>query len=185
MALYTGKGDGGTTKLFDTPSGERVSKSSVIFEALGTVDELNTVIGWCRTGCGVDWMVGDITMSAVLLDVQHHLFTIQAELAGTQMHIPSKDVTDMEIRIAIIEEQLPEITTFFVPGGTELSARLDMARAVSRRAERCLVRLTEQERELSEYTLTYANRLSSLLYALVRFVNHKAGSDEQPPQYVT
>ena len=185
MALYTGKGDAGTTKLFDTPSGERVPKSSPIFEALGTVDELNTTVGWCRVGCGVDWMVGDRTMSAILLDVQNHLFTIQAELAGAGKHIPATHVTDIEIRIAIIEEQLPEITTFFVPGGTELSARLDMARAVSRRAERRLVELSADERALSEHTLKYANRLSSLLYALVRFVNHKVGSHEQPPEYAS
>lgn len=184
MALYTGKGDKGTTKLFDSKKGERVPKSSPIFEALGTVDELNTVLGWCKSACSVDWMVGDKSMSAVLLDVQNHLFTIQAELAGAGKSIPLKNVQEVEDRIATIEEQLPEITTFFVPGGSELSARLDMARAISRRAERRLVELGETEKQVSEHTLTYANRLSSLLYALVRFENYMHGMEEQPPEYV-
>ena len=185
MALYTGKGDGGTTKLFDSKSGERIGKESGIFEALGTVDELNTVLGWCRAGCTVDWLVGEKTIRALLEDVQHHLFTVQAELAGAGKSIPKQHVTDLEERIAIIEGKLPEITTFFVPGsGGEISARLDVARAVSRRAERTLVRVASNERELSEHTLAYANRLSSLLYALVRFVNHMEGVEEQPPEYV-
>jgi len=184
MALYTGKGDGGTTKLFDTKAGVRVSKSNPVFEALGTFDELNTVVGWCRPACFIDWIVGDKTVSAILLDVQQHLFTIQAELAGAKKHIPAKNVKDIEALIAIIEEQLPEITTFFIPGGNELSARLDIARTVSRRAERSLVRLTEEGTKITDHTLTYANRLSSLLYALVRFVNHKSEIEDTPPTYV-
>lgn len=184
MALYTGKGDKGTTKLFDSKSGERVSKSSPVFEALGTVDELNTVLGWCRSACSVDWMIGEKSISAVLLDVQNHLFTIQAELAGAGKHIPAQNVQDVEEKIATIELQLPKIETFFVPGGSELSSRLDMARAISRRAERRLVVVSESEGKLSEHTLTYANRLSSLLYALVRFENHMHGFEERPPEYV-
>ena len=184
MALYTGKGDKGTTKLFDSKKGERVSKASPIFEALGTLDELNAVVGWCRAGCAIDWLVGDKSIASVLLDVQHHLFTIQAELAGAEKSIPEAQVRDIEARIKLIEKELPEITTFFVPGGSELSTRLDLARAVSRRAERRLVTLSETDRALSEYTLAYANRLSSLLYALVRLVNHRADTEEVPPEYV-
>jgi len=183
MVLYTGKGDDGTTKLFNTESDSRVSKDDAIFEALGTVDELNTVIGWCRSACAIDWFVGDQSVSSILLDVQHHLFTIQAELAGAEKSIPEKNVQQIEVRIIIIEEKIPEITTFFVPGGSELSSRLDIARAVSRRAERRLVAL-EEEKKVSGFTLAYANRLSSLLYALVRFVNHNTDVDEQPPEYV-
>lgn len=184
MALYTGKGDGGTTKLFNSKKGERVSKGSLVFEALGTVDELNTVVGWCRAGCGIDWVAGDKAVSAILLDVQNHLFTIQAELAGAGKSIPPKQITEMEKRIAVIEKELPEITTFLIPGGNELSSRLDVARAVSRRAERRLVELHENSQTISEHTLTYANRLSSLLYALVRFVNEKSDSVERPPEYI-
>lgn len=184
MALYTGKGDGGTTKLFDSRKGERVSKSSPVFDALGTFDELNTVVGWCKPVCAVDWLVGGKSITNILLDVQQHLFTIQAELAGAKKSIPAKNVKEVEELIAIIDEQLPEITTFFIPGGTELSARLDIARAVSRRAERTLVTVTEEGTKISAHTLIYANRLSSLLYALVRFVNHKNEIADIPPTYV-
>jgi len=184
MVLYTGKGDDGTTKLFSTKAGERVSKNDPVFEALGTVDELNTIVGWCRSACSVDWFVADKSIGAILLDVQHHLFTIQAELAGAKKSIPAKNVREIEGSIIVIEEKLPEITTFFVPGGNELSSRLDIARAVSRRAERTLVALNGSDVKLSENTLTYANRLSSLLYALVRFVNHNVDTEEKPPEYV-
>lgn len=184
MALYTGKGDKGTTKLFNTPSGKRLSKSSVQFEALGTVDELNTVVGWCRSACTIDWLVGDARISQMLLDVQHHLFTVQAELAGAGKSIPKKNVTEIEKLIAKVEEELPEIATFFVPGGSELSSRLDMARAVSRRAERRVVEVHESGEKIKENTLAYMNRLSSLFYALVRLVNHRTATDEKPPEYV-
>lgn len=184
MALYTGKGDKGTTKLFNTPTGERLSKASPEFEALGTVDELNTLVGWCRSACTIDWLVGDTRTSQMLLDVQHHLFTVQAELAGAGKSIPKKNITDIEKLIAEIEKELPEIKTFFVPGGSELSSRLDIARAVSRRAERRVVEVHESGANIGEHTLTYMNRLSSLLYALVRLVNHRSSTDEQPPEYV-
>lgn len=185
MVLFTGKGDRGTTKLFDSESGVRVSKSSAIFEALGTLDELNTVVGWCRIACSTDWMVGEKSISILLLEMQQHLFTIQAEVAGAGKSIPVDNIRNIEERIQLIEEQLPEIKTFFVPGGTELSARLDIARTVSRRAERRLVEILEKgERSVSEHTLAYANRLSSLLYALVRLVNHRERIVEQSPKYV-
>ena len=80
-ALYTGKGDGGTTKLFDSPQGVRVSKSSPIFEALGMLDELNTLTGWCKVACGTVAFQGRLYES-ILREVQDHLFTIQAEVAG-------------------------------------------------------------------------------------------------------
>ena len=79
---------------------------------------------------------------------------------------------------------MPEIKTFLVPGGTELSARFDITRAVSRRVERRLVALHESgERTISESSRAYANRLSSLFYALTRLTNHRAGAREVPPQY--
>ncbi|PCI89758.1 ATP:cob(I)alamin adenosyltransferase [Candidatus Kaiserbacteria bacterium] len=178
MALYTGKGDGGTTQLFNSKKGERVSKNAVIFEALGTVDELNTVVGWCRT------LVAGTDIREVLLAVQNNLFTIQAELAGADQSIPSAVVKEMEVRIADIEGQIPPITSFLIPGGTEVSSRLDIARAVARRSERRLIAAVEDGVQISEYTLVYANRLSSLLYALVRLENHHNDVEEKPPEYV-
>lgn len=183
MALFTGKGDGGTTKLFDSPPGVRVSKSSPIFECLGQLDELNTITGWCRVAAG-DMVVLGRKMSEVLFQVQNYLFTIQAEVAGAPKMVDSSAVAAMSAMITMIEGELPEIQTFLVPGGTELSARLDVARAISRRAERRLVTLHESgDRIVSDSSRAYANRLSSFFYALGRLANMHAGVLERPPQY--
>ncbi len=184
MALFTGKGDSGTTKLFDTAKGVRVSKSAPIFEALGQLDELNTIVGWCKVAVPGDFTVEEKSGKAVLEEVQDHLFTIQAEAAGAQKSVPQESVERISATINNIEKELPEIKTFLVPGGTEFSARLDIARAVSRRTERRLVTLHESaERLISESSRAYANRLSSLFYALARLANHRAGIRENPPQY--
>jgi cob(I)alamin adenosyltransferase len=183
MSLFTGKGDKGTSKLFDTPSGVRVSKGDVIFEALGTLDELNTFVGWTKVIAKEAAFEGQL-IADVLHDVQDHLFTLQAEIAGAPKSVPEESVAALELIINAIEGALPPITTFLVPGGTELSARLDVSRAMSRRVERMLVRLQESgERELGEHSMRYANRLSSLLYALVRWVNHQSEVSETPPAY--
>ncbi|MEK7107159.1 MAG: cob(I)yrinic acid a,c-diamide adenosyltransferase [Patescibacteria group bacterium] len=185
MAFYTGKGDAGTTKLFDSPQGKRVSKSSPIFETLGMLDELNTLTGWCRVVAPPELKAGEKTAHGILLDVQDHLFTLQAEVAGASKSIAQTSVDAMNELIKTIEKSLPEVKSFLVPGGTEFSARLDIARAVSRRVERRLVQLHESgERAVSDSSRAYANRLSSLFYALVRLENHRAGVSERPPQYL-
>lgn len=184
MALFTGKGDGGTTKLFDTPRGVRVSKSSPIFECLGQLDELNTLVGWCKAGCPDGFSSQGEPVQKILHDVQNHLFTIQAEAAGAQKSIPQESVEEMSARITAIEGELPEIKTFLVPGACEVSSRLDVARAVSRRAERRLITLHESgDRVISDGSRAYANRLSSLLYALARLANKYMGVSEAPPEY--
>jgi len=184
MALFTGKGDGGTTKLFDTPQGVRVTKSSPIFECLGQLDELNTIVGWCKVACSEDFLVQAKQGKGLLHEVQNHLFTIQAEAAGAQKSVPQSSVEALSALINEIEKEMPSITTFLVPGGTEFSARLDIARAVSRRTERRLVTLNESgERSISESSRAYANRLSSLFYALARLANHRSGIVEGPPTY--
>ena len=184
MALFTGKGDGGTTKLFDSPQGVRVSKSSPMFECLGQLDELNTLVGWCKVAAPADFLVGSEQVKTLLHDVQDHLFTIQAEVAGAPKSVPPTSVEALSACINGIEKELPEIKTFFVPGGTEFSARLDVTRAVSRRAERRLVTVHESgDRVVSETSRAYANRVSSLFYALTRLVNHRAGVIENPPNY--
>lgn len=184
MAFYTGKGDSGTTKLFDSPKGQRVSKSSPIFEVLGMLDELNTLTGWSRVVATKKLKAGGKTVHDILLDVQDHLFTLQAEVAGAPKSIPQKSVDAMNTLINDVEKSLPEVKTFLVPGGTEFSARLDIARAVSRRAERRLVQLHESgARAISDSSRAYANRLSSLFYALARLVNYKERVNENPPNY--
>ena len=186
-AFYTGKGDGGTTKLFDTPSGQRVTKTSPIFEALGMLDELNGLTGWCKAECPEDFEVVGRKGKTVLRDVQDHLFTIQAEVAGAPgKSVPQQSVERLGEFIKQIESSLPPVTSFLVPGGTELSARLDITRAVSRRVERRLVGLHESgEREISASSRAYANRLSSLFYALTRFANNLEGAEESPPTYLS
>ena len=184
MVFFTGKGDKGTTKLFDTPSGARVLKSSPIFECLGQLDELNTIVGWCKIACPDDFRFQERSGREILHDVQDHLFTIQAEVAGAQQSVPQSSVEALSTMIHNIEKELPEIKTFLVPGGTEFTARLDIARAISRRAERRLVTLNESgERNISESSRAYANRLSSLFYALGRLANHRAGVAEVKPHY--
>jgi cob(I)alamin adenosyltransferase len=183
MAFYTGKGDDGTTKLFDTGKGQRLTKASPIFECLGQLDELNTLVGWCKAASD-EVVIGERSLRTILHDVQDHLFTIQAEVAGAEKSVPLSSVEHLGVFIKQIESVLPPVTSFLVPGGTELSCRLDITRAVSRRAERRLVMVHEGgEREISASSRAYANRLSSLFYALTRFVNNTAGVVENPPTY--
>jgi len=187
MAFYTGKGDGGTTKLFDTPSGQRVTKTSPVFEALGMLDELNGLTGWCKAGCPEDFEVVGRPGKTILRDVQDHLFTIQAEVAGAPgKSVPHQSVERLGELIKAIEGSLPPVTSFLVPGAIEFSARLDITRAVSRRVERRLVGLDESgERAVSASSRAYANRLSSLFYALTRLANNKEGAEESPPAYLS
>lgn len=184
MAFFTGKGDQGTTKLFDSKSGERASKTSPIFETLGMVDELNSLTGWCRAACTQNFHAGERSCREILRDVQDHLFTIQAEVAGAPKSVPQSSVERLGEIINGIERSLPEVKSFLVPGGTELSARLDIARAVSRRAERRILQLHESgERQISASSRAYANRLSSLFYALTRLANRLEDVVEEPPRY--
>lgn len=184
MALFTGKGDGGTTKTFN--SKERVSKNSEITEALGTVDELNSLLGLVKVASGYDVvMVKDEKrrISETIEGVQKNLFILQAELAGAGKTLAEEKVSDMELVVNEIEKQLPPITSFLIPGGTELGALFDVARTVARRAERRVIAAHEEGHNVGPHSLAYVNRLSSLLYALARFANHKAGSQEGAPDY--
>ena len=185
MALYTRKGDSGTTKTLHCD--QRLSKSSLIAEALGAVDEINSLLGFCKTQCqGESLPVGQgLTFGPVLNQVQQNLFIIQAELAGAPgKTITADKVTALEKIIDAAEKALPPIKSFFVAGGTELAALLDYARTVARRAERRVVRAKEEKLvEVGEHSLAYLNRLSSLLYALARLTNYKSGIAEQPPSY--
>ncbi len=197
--LYTGKGDKGTTKLFDSPSGVRVSKSDILFDALGTVDELNSFLGLCKIkgkvdsaeslrAVSIEVRTSEIDLEKIVHNVQNNLFIIQAELAGAGKSIEEKSVTEIEKIINDIETALPPITTFFVSGGTECAALFDTARAISRRAERLLIKVSEQgnkeiNRTIQPETLQYLNRLSSLLYACARYANHVSGVGDSAPTY--
>lgn len=177
--LYTGKGDGGTTKAFDTPSGQRISKASELPEALGSLDELNAFIGFTKVRAS-----GEPRIATTLRDVQEALFIVQAETAGADKRVTEDAVKKVEEIVNGIEKEIPPLKGFSIAGGTELSAMLDVARTLARRAERRIVGVKESGlRELSPHTMQYMNRLSSLLFALARLANHLAGVAEENPKY--
>lgn len=186
--LYTGKGDNGTTKLFGCD--QRMSKSSAIAEALGTVDEINAVIGFVKMKGKEVLAVAPLNYHDMLSDVQQDLFVVQAELAGADKKMDVVRVKKIEDWIAAIEKELPPITSFFVSGGTELGAHCDVARTVARRAERRVVAaleipdtVAEPDKLAKPPVFAYLNRLSSLMYALARLANHRAGIEEEKPHY--
>ena len=183
--LYTGKGDKGDTKLFGCAN--RISKASVVAEALGALDEINSFLGICKIkAAGAEIRIGKkgAKVSDVVRHIQDTLFTAQAELAGAPKSVKKSVLTKAEKAIAEIEKELPPIKSFFVSGGTELAATFDTARAISRRAERRVVEATESgEAKVGKNTIAYLNRLSSLLYALARLANKKSGIKEEPPSY--
>lgn len=181
--LYTRKGDKGDTYFFD--SKDRFSKSGERAEALGALDELNSLLGICKVKAqNSDIKVQDQTIADILEGIQQNLFIVQAVLAGAPKEITQEKVDFLEKIIDSIEKELPEIKTFFLAGGTELSAFLDYSRAVARRTERRVIKYLEiGEIEVKPELLSYLNRLSSLLYALVRYVNLKSGIQETPPTY--
>lgn len=175
--LFTGKGDDGTTSTFGC--NQRLSKSSAIAEALGTLDEVNSFLGTIKT-----YKSSPQPLVEMIDNVQHNLFIVQAEVAGSNKHIAEEKVRELETIINGIEKELPPIKSFFVSGGTELAALLDFARTLARRAERRVVEVHEEKlKTIHKDTLAYLNRLSSLLYALARHTNHKAGIPEQAPHY--
>lgn len=173
--LFTRKGDDGTTYTFD--SKKRFFKDSKLGDALGNFDEINSLLGVCKVKVGGS----NIENYGQFIDeLQHNLFIVQAELAGVDKTITKDKVKKMEDVIADIEKELPEICTFCVSGSCELSALLDFARTVVRRAERSLVSV---RKEVSKDTLAYVNRSSSLLYALARLSACKNDIKEDAPTY--
>ena len=178
MALFTGKGDGGKTRAFDCNQ-FWMSKSSERPEALGAVDELNAVLGLTRVRA-----MGNERVTDALREAQETLFLIQAEIAGADKTVKAGSVAAVEKIVNDIEKEIPPITGFSIPGGTELSALLDVARTVTRRAERRVIAALEAGAcVVSDETRAYLNRLSSLLFALARLANHGAGIADEHPRY--
>jgi cob(I)alamin adenosyltransferase len=176
--FYTGKGDDGTTKLFDCDQ-QKISKSSEIPEALGALDELNAFLGFVKVRS-----MKESRIAGAIREIQENLFIIQAEVAGADKKIKKSEIENSEKLIKEIGKEIPTVKGFSVAGGTELSALLDVARTLSRRAERQLIAVKELSlRELSSETIAYMNRLSSLLFALARLANHQADIAEESPHY--
>ncbi len=183
--LYTRKGDGGTTKTFGCD--QRVSKSSSIAEALGSLDEINSFLGLIKIKSGdISFVLpkDKILVSETVNRIQQDLFIIQAELAGADKTIAEEKVKMLEDIIDGIEKTLPPIKTFFVSGGVELAALSDVARTIARRAERRVVGVVDEGKvKVGKDTLAYLNRLSSILYAFARIFNHQDGIKEEAPKY--
>lgn len=179
--LYTRKGDDGTTILYrlkKTGKTERVKKTAAVVEALGCLDEVNSFLGLCKA------RLADGELSEIVHSLQQRLFIVQAEVAGSDKAITSDNVAELEAVADRFEQELPPIKSFAIAGETEASALFDVARAQARRAERRVTEAVEKgEATISEPTRSYLNRLSSVLYALARVANHRAGVKEHPPDY--
>lgn len=179
MALFTGKGDGGTTKAFDTEKGVRISKASLLPETLGTLDEVNAFVGFVRMRAGERAFIAE-----QLRSIQETLFIVQAQIAGADKQLREGQVAAVEQVINDIEQKIPRLKGFCLAGGSELSALLDVARTMARRAERRVTAVAEEGlRDVQPETKAYLNRLSSLLFALARLANHEAAVPEENPRY--
>ena len=176
MKIYTRTGDQGLTSLI---GGTRVPKSSLRIDAYGTVDELNSYIGLLRDQ--------DINAARrpLLKELQDRLFTIGSSLASdpekSKMKIPdlhSEDVTLLEAEMDLMNEGLPELRAFILPGGHQAVSFAHVARCVCRRAERLVVHLQQEEAFVAELVAIYLNRLSDYLFVLSRRMAFELGVEE-------
>lgn len=168
--IYTRSGDRGLTRL---ATGEQVSKTGSRIEAAGHLDETNCAVGLIL--CEPD--VPD-NIRAVLTTIQHSLFDIGAELAlPGRATTDAEDVTRLERELDALNETLPPLTEFVLPGGPRSAASCHLARSVCRRAERALWRLAE-DTELNPELLKYVNRLSDLLFVVARVLARQDSTDE-------
>lgn len=174
MSIYTKTGDKGITSLF---SGERVFKSEQIFEILGSLDELNSNLGFSSG-------VKDKKASSILISVQNDLFYIGSLICNTKAKPEyflefDKKTLDLEKHIDEIDSKLPKLVNFILPSGTDDAVKVHIARAVCRRVERLLVRyIKENKSKKFESVIKYLNRLSDLLFVLSRYLNFKAKFNE-------
>lgn len=165
-SIYTKTGDKGTTSLV---GGTRVAKDHVRLDAYGTIDELNSFVGFLRE------VVDDSHDLDVLLYIQHKLFTVGSYLATETEAMPPKqasiivdrDISLLEGEMDRMDSELPKLHRFVLPGGSESSARAHLCRAVCRRAERCMYKVKE-EFPVDEHVLMFVNRLSDYFFLLAR-----------------
>ena len=168
--VTTKTGDMGETGL---ANGERVSKNSPRIHAMGSLDKLNSFIGWTRVNA-------DENINNVLEAIQQDLFNIGGELAipDVEMNLFNNSRLDwLDKQTELYNQQLPPLDEFILPGGTELASRLHIARAECRETERYIIRLSEQE-FVSDLHKKYLNRLSDFLFNLSRIVVLNQGVSE-------
>jgi len=175
MKIYTKTGDKGQTSLI---GGTRVPKHHIRIESYGTVDELNSWIG----------LINDQELSQetkiILSEIQDRLFTIGSSLASdpekSKMKIPDLHQSDIELlekEIDKMNEVLPEMRNFILPGGHTTVSYCHLARCVCRRAERNVIHLHESE-YVNEMVIVYLNRLSDYLFVLARYIAHQLKVNE-------
>lgn len=167
--IYTRTGDAGTTGLGD---GTRVPKTSLRVTAYGTTDELNSVIGMVIATGVTD------EIRILLTEIQHHLFDLGGELCiPGHVALNEKHVTWLEQQLDGLNDDLPVLKDFILPGGSQAAATCHLARTVCRRAERCVIELGEEE-DLPPQSIVYLNRLSDLLFVVCRVLARADGGSE-------
>lgn len=177
MKIYTRTGDAGSTSLV---GGKRVSKASLRLDAYGTTDELNSFIGLLASCDGIPETTLD-----TLRFIQNKLFNIGAYLATDNTASPmdepaglgQPEISRLEREIDLMDDRLPQLRAFILPGGCQAAAQANVARAVCRRAERRVVALAAEAR-VDDLILRFLNRLSDYLFTLGRFLNHLASTPE-------
>jgi cob(I)alamin adenosyltransferase len=177
--IYTRTGDKGSTSLI---GGTRVPKNHIRIESYGTVDELNSYLGVVNDACSIaevrEW----------LREIQDRLFTLGAELATApdkeiKMKLPdlhNEDITWLEQHMDKMNETLPEMRNFILPGGHIAASLCHVARCICRRAERLCVGMQQEGEAVPELIIRYLNRLSDFLFTLARYIGHEAGAKEVP-----
>jgi cob(I)alamin adenosyltransferase len=188
--VYTRTGDQGETGL---AGGQRVPKDGPRIAAYGTVDELNSFVGLARvTATEIAGQEPRMAvLAAIMLRVQHELFNLGSVLATMpedvhpkQARVTDAEVAQLELEMDRMNEDLPPLRSFVLPGGSRLNAELHVGRTVCRRAERCLVALGRVE-TVGPETVRYLNRLSDALFVWSRWASHVTGTPEtlwQPNQ---
>jgi cob(I)alamin adenosyltransferase len=172
--IYTKTGDEGQTALF---GGKRLPKSHLRIECYGTVDELNSFLGLVRDNAA------DGHIRELLFEIQNRLFDLGANLATDpekKLPIPllsESDIKRLEDEIDEMEETLPPLKNFILPGGNTVVSFCHVARCVCRRAERLVVSL-DMEEEVAPLVLQYLNRLSDFLFVLARKLGQQTGAEE-------
>jgi cob(I)alamin adenosyltransferase len=175
MKIYTRGGDDGTTSLM---GGRRLKKYDLRVESYGTVDELIAWIGLIRSEIDIE------DISEELLYLQGQLMCAAAALATDPVNPPERKVlpeesslSRLENLIDRMEEQLPKLTSFILPGGSQTSSYCHIARCVCRRAERSVVKLADTE-SIPEIVTKLLNRSSDFLFVLARYTNYKSGNQD-------
>lgn len=173
MKIYTKTGDKGQTSII---GGEKRSKASARVEAYGTIDELNSLVGYI-----ISQMQTYREIKKELEEIQQILFDCGTDLATPNSsqgyRTQEESVTWLEERIDKYVAVPPELTEFILPGGCPIASLLHLARTVARRGERCVVLVQESE-EINPEALIFLNRLSDYFYATARFINFREGRDD-------